>query len=367
MLKNKLKSLTCFVLMIIIVLSFNACSSQKSNSEYVVAKDVSSFSKLNDTICITNGRELFLENNNGLKDIYDLKLDEDPHYDKPLLVDNYLYYVGGVYDYSMHKLYIARIDYTQDEPKIEKLTPEFGEILSYTVCGNYLYYRPYYEKEGYKLCRMNLLTKKENIIMDDSFGGVFCTNGNKIVTRNMIFDIKSQEKQLFSIDEGLFTLGVLNNKYYCYYDNDDEDYHKVLQINLDDNSIKELCEIPYGMDRPQMCDDKILFTDLPDDCVNVGYYYYDIPTDTIVTIIEPDNSTSRYTETYPDPIRYSYFIHNNMFYFDYFDVIVRMNIDTKEEEFLQLVQKPNGDGSYRNEYDWISYNEYCAIHDENPE
>lgn len=353
--------------MIIIVLSFNACSSKKSNSEYVVAKDVSSFSKLNDTICITTGRELFLEDNTGLKTSIELNIYEDPHYDKPLLVDNYLYYVGGVYNYDKHAIYIARIDYTQDEPKIEKLTPEFGEILSYTVCGNYLYYTPYFDKEGYKLCIMNLLTKKESIITDDSFGGVFCTNGDKIITRNIIFDIKSQEKQLIPIDKGLFTLGIYNNNYYCYYDNADEDYYKVLQINLDDNSIKELCEIPYGMDIPQMCDDKILFAHSYDDCVNVGYYYYDIPTDTIVTVIAPDNSTSRYTETYPDPIHYSYFIHNNMFYFDYFDVIVRMDMDTKKEEFLQLVQKPNGDGSYRNEYDWISYNEYSAIHENDDE
>lgn len=357
-LKKKLRFPFCFVLITVIILSFNACSSQKNKSEYVVAKSVSTFSKLNDTICWTTGNDLFLENDDVLKSSLDYNLDENPYYNKPLLIDNYLYYIGGVYNYDKHEIYIARIDYTIDEPKFEKLTETYNDIDAYTVCDNYLYYTAIKETKRI-LYRMNLLTKNNSIVMDDSIRDVFCTNGDKIIMGDLIFDMKSQEEQLISYDKELFTLGVINNKYYCYYDNDNGNY-KILKINLDDNSIVELCEIPYGMDVPQMFDDKILFTDLFDDCVNVGYYYYDIPTNTIVTVIDSDNSTLRYTKNSYEPIHYDYIMHNNMYYFHYSDIIARMDIDTKEEELFQLVLKQTDDGWYANQYEWVSYSDYCA-------
>ena len=362
MLKNKIQSIICFALAIIIILSFNACSSQKNSSEYVVAKAVSTFSELNDTICWTTNDDLFLENSNELKNSLDYHLDKDPdygpYYSKPLLVDNYLYYIGGVYNYNKHEIYIARIDYTIDEPKFEKLTEIYSDIDSYTVCGNYLYYIALKESEAI-LYRMNLLTKNNSIVMDNSIRDVFATNGDKIIMGNLIFDIKNQKEQLISYDKELFTLGVFNNKYYCYCDNDGENY-KLLQINLDDNSIVELCEISYGMDVPQMFDDKILFSDLFDDCVNVGYYYYDIPTNSIVTVIDSDNSTSRYTDTSYEPIHYDYIMHNGMYYFHYSNVVARMNIDTKEEELFKVVTRQTADGWYTNQYEWISYSDYCT-------
>ena len=363
MVKNKFQFLICFVLTIIIILSFNACSSQKNNSEYVVAKAVSTFSKLNDTICWTTDDDLFLENSNELKNSLDYHLDEDPdygpYYSKPLLVDNYLYYIGGVYNYNKHEIYIARIDYTIDEPKFEKLTETYSDIDSYTVCDNYLYYIALKESEAI-LYRMNLLTKNNSIVTDDYIRDVFSTNGDKIIMGNLIFDIKRQKGQLISYDKELFTLGVINNKYYCYYDNHNGNY-KILHINLDDNSISELCEIPYGMDVPQMYDDKILYTDLFDDCVNVGYYYYDIPTNTKVTVIASDNSTLRYTENSYEPIHYDYIMHNNMYYFHYSDIVTRMNINTKSEELFQLVTKQTDDGWYTKQYEWISYSDYRAV------
>ena len=344
--------------MIIILLSFNACSSQKNNSEYVTARAVSTFSELNDTICWTTGGNLFLENNDKLKNSFDYHLDDDPqygpNYSKPLLVDNYLYYVNGVNSRTKQEFYIARIDYTIDEPKYEKLTETYGDIIAYTVCDNYLYYTTWPEPVLY---RMNLLTKKISKVMEDPQKDVFCTNGDKIIIGNLIFDIKSQKGQLIPCDENLYTLGVNNNKYYCYYEHNGN--CKILQINLNDNSIVELCEIPFGMDVPQMFGDKILFADLSINCVNVGYYYYDIPTDTIVTVIDSDNSNSRYTEENMDPIHYDYIIHNNMYYFHYYadDIVTRMNLETKKEElFCSVLTKVENGYSYEDK--WLTYDEY---------
>lgn len=357
--RNKtIRLLFVLILTAFVFLSLNACLFDKDKSNYVVAKSVSTFSKLNDTICWTTGNDFFIENNDGLKSKLDFNIDEDPYYNKPLLVDNYLYYIGGVYNYDKHEVCIARIDYTKDEPKLEKLTETYSDIDSYTVCDNYLYYISLKESNAV-LYRMNLLTKKNSVVLDDSIKDVFCTNGDRIIMGNLIFDIKNQEKQIIPYDKELYSLGVINNNYYCYYycDNYNGGY-KILQINLDDNSIIELCEIPYGMDIPQMIDDKILFAVLYDDCINVGYYYYDIPTDSMVTVIDSDNSTSRYTDNSYEPIHYDYIIHNNMYYFHYSDVVSRMNINTKEEQLFQLVLKRNDDGTYTNQYEWVSSNKH---------
>ncbi len=49
-----------------------------------------------------------------------------------------------------------------------------------------------------------------------------------------------------------------------------------------------------------------------------------------------------------------------MYYFQYSDIVTRININTKQEELLQLVSNQTDSNWYTNQYEWISYSDYCA-------
>lgn len=91
----------------------------------------------------------------------------------------------------------------------------------------------------------------------------------------------------------------------------------------------------------------------------MGFYYYDIPTGKIVTVIDSDNSTQRYMDNNYEPIPMDYIIYDNMYYFHYGNkVITRVNMDTKQEEvFLQLPDGFTQDGP-KYSYEWLSPKEY---------
>lgn len=144
-----------------------------------------------------------------------------------------------------------------------------------------------------------LSNEKEEVLIKEG-PSEFCTNGEKIIASNKIYDIETKKVEILHDNENLMSLGVLNNKYYCYYTGKNsegypDNYETMLQIDLNNYSAKKICEIPNGMTYPRLCDDKILFADIAKDCSTVGFYYYDIPTDEVVTVIESDNSTERYS------------------------------------------------------------------------
>ncbi len=317
------------------------------------------FSTIDDVICWTTGNNFFIEYNNELKSNLNYNLDIAPYYNNPILIDNYLYYIGGIYDYNAHEVYIARIDYTEDQPKLQKLTEIHNDIFSYTVCNNNLFYISA-DNGDIKMYIKNLSSEKEDIIMNDIFSINFCTNGETIIMGNKIFDIKTKEIKLLSKNENLIALGIIDSYYYCYCNNSSNNGYEILQIDLNNNSVTNLCLIPYGMDAPKMRGDKILFTDISNGCLTVGYYYYDILENNTVTVVDSDNSTSRYSETSYEPVHYDYTMHNNMYYFQYSDIVTRININTKQEELLQLVSNQTDSNWYTNQYEWISYSDYCA-------
>lgn len=349
------------VLIILTLFCFNACSVKTNETAYVTAKEVNTFSALNDTVCWTTGNSFFLENNTGLKSSLDYNLQEDPYYDKPLLDGNYLYFVGGVYNYSKHEIYIARMNYTEETPKLEKLTDVYKDILSYTVYNNNLYYICLNGQSDDKFCIKNLSTNEEEVFATNVLSPYFCTNGEKIITCNKIFDIKTKESKTISEEENLTALGVIDNYYYCYY-NDNEGY-EVLRINLDNNSVSELCQLPYGMEQPKMYDNKILFADIPDSDVIVSYHYYDCSAKEFITVMNSDGDTPRYIyyDMFNDSSgRYDYMIYNNMYYFHYPDMVTRVDMITKKEELFQSVLEQNDNGWYSNKYAWLTYDEYLA-------
>lgn len=116
------------------------------------------------------------------------------------------------------------------------------------------------------------------------------------------------------------------------------------------------------MTYPRLCDDKILFADIAKDCSTVGFYYYNIPTGEVVTVIESDNSSERYIDDNHEPIPMDYIIFDNNFYFHYGDdAITRVDMDTKKETvFKQLPAGTTDEGDYKYSYEWLSPKDYMS-------
>lgn len=373
---KKCKILLCVILFIVSIASLGGCTSAKNDQNYVTARYDELISKSEDAVCWSlnvrwgnTDTDLYIEKDGEIKSKWDYNLNVDPYYNSPLIYGDYLYYVGGTYDYDTKDVYIARIDYTKKNPEIEQITENYNDIDSYTVLGNKLYFSAY-KKVGEISVEGNLYIKelseeKEEVLFSNPLSE-FCTNGEKIIASNKIYDIKTKTVELLHDNEDLMTLGVFNNKYYCYYtDKNSEgypnDYETVLQIDLNNYSAKKICEIPQGMTNPRLCDDKILFADIAKDCSTVGFYYYDIPTGEIVTVIESDNSSGRYIDDNYEPTPMDYIIFDNNFYFHYGnDVITRVDMDTKKETVFKQLPAKNTDKGYEYSYEWLSPENYMV-------
>lgn len=369
--------LFCILLFVTaVVLCLHGCTFTKNGPNYVTARYDGLISKSEDAVCWSlnvrwgnTDTDLYIEKDGKIKSKWDYNLDVDPYYNSPFIYGNYLYYIGGTYDYDKQDVYIARINYTKKNPEIEKITENYNDIDSYAVLNNTLYFSAY-KKVGDTSIEGNLYSKKlsddkEEVLIQDG-PSEFCTNGEKIIASNKIYDIRTETVESLHDNEHLRTLGVFENNYYCYYtghssEGHRDDYYTVLQIDLNNYSAVKLCEIPFGMTGPRLCDDKILFADQTTGCSTVGFYYYDIPTGKIVTVIDSDNSTQRYMDNNYEPIPMDYIIYDNMYYFHYGNkVITRVNMDTKQEEvFLQLPDGFTEDGP-KYSYEWLSPKEYLA-------
>lgn len=357
-----------------VVLCLHGCTFTKNDQNYVTARYHGLISKSEDAFCWplnvrwgNTDTDLYIEKDGKIKSKWDYNLNADPYYNSPLIYGNYLYYIGGIYGYGKKDVYIARINYTKKNPEIEKITENYNDIDSYAVLNNALYFSANKIVEDTSL-EENLYIKrlsddKEEVLIQDG-PSEFCTNGEKIIAQNKIYDIETKTVESLHDNEHLRTLGVFENNYYCYYtghssEGHRDDYYTVLQIDLNNYSAVKLCEIPFGMTGPRLCDDKILFADQTNGCSTVGFYYYDIPTGKIVTVIDSDNSTQRYIDNNYEPIPMDYIIYDNMYYFHYGNkVITRVNMDTKQEEvFLQLPDGFTQDGP-KYSYEWLSPKEY---------
>lgn len=206
---------------------------------------------------------------------------------------------------------------------------------------------------------------KEEVLMQDG-QLIFCTNGEKIIMSNKIYDIRTETVELLHYNEDLKALGVLGNNYYCYYtgyssEDNFDNYYTVLQIDLNNYSAVKLCEIPIGCTSPKLCDNKILFANTVNGCSTMGFYYYDISAGNFVTVIDSDNSSDRYIDDNDDPIPVDCIIYDNMFYFHYGkDVVTRVDMDTKQESvFLQLPPSATENGP-KYSYTWLSPEEYWS-------
>ena len=354
----------------------HGCTVAENSQGYVMAAYSRIISKSEDAVCWVTNDNIWVTNNNinfyieqdgQIKSKEDYNIDADPYYDSPFISGDYLYYIGGTYTYDTHDIYIARIDYTEEEPQVEQLTENYRDIDSFVICGNTLFFTGT-QNIDFNLYMKKLSDDKEEVLIE---GGPskFCTNGEKIIAKNKIYDISTKTvEELYDVEElneneSLSTLGVWDNYYYCYYigyssDGYPDNYYTVLQINLDDYSAEQICEIPWGMTYPKLCDDKILFADQELGCSTVGFYYYDIPTGEVVTVIESDNSSERYIDDNDELVAMDYILYDNMYYFHYGkDVITRVNIDTKQEEVFARIYGATEDG-YEYLYVWLSPEEY---------
>lgn len=359
-----------FVASILLILS--GCSDQKNDQKYVMARYDELISKSEDAVCWSlnvrwgnTNTDLYIEKDGEIKSIYDYNLNVDPYYNSPLIYGDYLYYIGGTYDYETKDVYIARIDYTKKNPKLEIMTENYRDIDSYTVLDDTIYFTANTQDDlSSKLYMKKLSDDKEEVLIKDG-PSEFCTNGEKIIASNKIYDIKTKTVELLHDNEDLMTLGVFNNNYYCYYTGSNSDgrdnYYTVMKINLENYSAEKLCEIPHGLTSPRLCDDKIIYAKQDADCSTVGFNYYDIPIGEVVTVIESDNSTERYIDDNYEPTPMDCIIFDNNFYFHYGDnVITRVDMDTKQESvFLQLPPSATENGP-KYSYTWLSPEDYLS-------
>lgn len=361
---KSLYRLFCILLSVAAVtFCLHGCTFTENNQNYVVAEDNLIISKSEGAVCwVTNtNMNFYIEQDGKIKSKWDYNINVAPYYDQPFISGNYLYYVGGIHDWYTHDVYIARIDYTKENPQLELITENYNDIFSYTVLRNTIYFTAY--KNG----KMSMYTKKlsdekEEVLIQDG-PSEFCTNGEKIIASNRIYDVKTKTFELLHDNEDLMTLGVFNNNYYCFYTGSNsegrDNYYTVMKINLENYSAEKLCEIPHGMTYPRLCDNKIIYAKQEKGCSTVGFYYYDITAGKVVTVIDSDNSTERYIDDNDEPIHLDYIIYDNMYYFHYGqDVITRINMDTKQEEvFKQLAPSATEDGPEYS-YVWLSPKEY---------
>lgn len=107
------------------------CAEQKNDQNYVVARYNWMISKSEDTICwVTNtNMNFYIEHDGQIKSKWDYHINIAPYYNNPFLSGDYLYYVGGIWDDFTQDIYIARIDYTKEEPKFEQLTENYTDIF----------------------------------------------------------------------------------------------------------------------------------------------------------------------------------------------------------------------------------------------
>lgn len=341
--------LFAFILFLAVLLCIVICFANK-NYDYSIASYTNTFSAWNDRVCWTTYDNLFIEKESIINSSSDYGLQNGQYYDNPTLVGNNLYFVGGVNSSYPQEVYIARINYNGEKPKLEKLTENKKQILLYTICGDKLYY----VADG-GLYIKNLLTQKEEFFTEYRVGESFCTNGKRLIIGNTVYDIKSKKSEKI-IEESVMALGIIDHYYYCF--NFSDTGHDLICIDLVDNSIKTLCQIPYGWGFPKMSGDKILFTTSSVGSVNVGYCYYDISKDIIVTVIDAEDSQDRYIY-YPDHMEYyDYILYDNTYYFHYPDMVTRMNIETKTEELFCSVRTLMENGHYMYKHRWLTYDEY---------
>lgn len=142
MLKRTKYFFSILLSVILILVCFCSCSFAKNDQNYVTARYNELISKSEDAVCwVTNtNKNFYIEYNNKIKNKWSYHINIAPYYYSPFLSQNYMYYIGGIQDDFTHNVYIARINYTKENPKVEQLTENYNEIFSYTVYKNMIFF-----------------------------------------------------------------------------------------------------------------------------------------------------------------------------------------------------------------------------------
>lgn len=96
MIKKSSRFFASLIVITLVVLCFQACSSNKKGDNYITAKVINTFSVSGDIMCLTDGGGFFIEKDGVVKSQYDYDMGTgDQHFSDPFLDGDYLYYVGG--------------------------------------------------------------------------------------------------------------------------------------------------------------------------------------------------------------------------------------------------------------------------------
>ena len=357
--------LKIFLVLIVIMQVLCACSDKTDDEMYSGAIQNVCFSAENDCFCfaLSKQKSVILEKDNVITDLYDYSYSDDFHGMKnPFIYNEKLYYVTSSHQDTVC---IACFD-MNNLGQADVLTPEKDNIYAFTVTGNRIYYYAYHNGEN-AIYSFDLKSKKEDLIFStDDYIYNFFVSEKSIIYGNTKYDFnKEQEYELTAelSDKNVAGLGIIDNIYYCSFMNSDMTENEIYSVNLRDNTVKSVCELPVGFNEPRLYDNKILYVDSNEnDSRYLLLGYYDLSTNKMKTAFDRTSDCYSYDLLYDYMDNYDSFYYGDSFYMWYPDTIVKIN-NLNEEKIFGLKSYVTDSGSFSYQYSWMTYEEYLKEND----
>lgn len=356
------KSLKILLILIIIIQLLCACSSNKNNNiTYSVAIGNVCFSAENANLCfaLSKNRSIVLEKDDVMTDLYDYSYSDDFYgMQNPFVYSGNLYYISSS---RKNTMCIACID-INDLKNADILTPEKDNIFAFTVFGNNVYYYAYNSDCENTIYSFNLKTKKETeILSTDDYIYNFFVSDEYIIYGNTKYDLNKKQSYTLSNELSNMTiagLGIVNDIYYCSSKNSDMSKNEIYSVNLKDNTVICVCEIPVGFNEPRLYDNKILFVNSNEaDNRYLMLGYYDLNTNEEKIAFDKTSDTYYYSKLYDYIDNYDSFYYDGNFYMWYPETIVKVN-NKNEDKIFGLSSYNTDDGYISHKNSWLTYDEY---------
>lgn len=334
-----------------------ACSSK--TEIYSAALYINCFSEDNGNIVYQHSNNsLFLENSNGITDLYEYSyLDDYYSMKNPFLYNEKLYYITSSRNDT---LCIAMLN-INDLKKAEILTPEKENIHSFTVIGHKIYYYVYDSGKSAIYSFDTLKGKETEILSTDYYIYNFFVSDDNIIFANKKYDLNKNvttdlTKELRGKDvEGL---GIIGNTYYCNYSNMDTSENEIYAIDLNNHKISLVCKLPQGINKPRLYYGKILYENFNEnDPQYLSLSYYDLKIGEVKVAFNKTSDCYKYDKLLDNIDNYDSFYYEGNFYMWYPDAVVKIN-NTNDDTMIGFREYKTEEGNSRLDYDWITYNEY---------
>lgn len=359
--KFKIKKAMKIVLVFVILTQvLTACSTNTSNYIYSSATQNVRFSAEGKNLCfyIPNAKAIFLESDSGIINLSEYSyLDDFYSMRNPYLCNNKLYYITTSRNNSNS---IACIN-INDLKNAKVLTPEKSNIICFTVVENTVYYYAY-DNEKSAIYSFNLITNREKeILSTNDYIYNFYVSDNCIIYGNRKYDFSEKQSKYLTEnfkDKDVYGIGIIDNVYYFGYENEIISKEEIYSINLKDNSVNKVCELPIGYNKPRLYDNKILYVihnEKDSNYLSLGYY--DLSTNEEKIAFDKTEGSYFYSRLNDYIDNYDSFYYAGDFYMWYPDTVVKIN-SKNEDTVFGLITYETSKNSFRHEYNWLTYQEY---------